>query len=67
MCDRIIGAYFFENIEDFTETVNEEKYRQMLNTFLSPVVIHLHNRYELWFQQDGAACHHRCTAGNVWQ
>ena len=24
----------------------------ILNTFLKPVVIHLHNRHELWFQQD---------------
>ena len=41
MCDRIIGPYFFENAEGFTETVNRERYRQMLNTFLRPVVIHL--------------------------
>ena len=35
MCDRIIGPYFFENAEGFTETVNGERYRHMLNTFLS--------------------------------
>ena len=52
MCDRIIGPNFFENAEGFTETVNRERYGHMLNTFLRPVVIHLHNRRELWFQQD---------------
>ena len=57
MCDRIIGPYFFENAEGFTETVNRERYRHMINTFLTPVDIHLRNRYELWFQQDGATCH----------
>ena len=56
MCNRIIGPYFFENAEGFTETVNGERYRYMINTFLS-TVIHLRNRYELWFQQDGATCH----------
>ena len=57
MCGRIIGPYFFENAERFTETVNAERYRHMLNTFLRPVVIHLRNRHELWFQQDGATYH----------
>ena len=56
LCDSIIGPFFFENTECFTETVNGERYRHMLNTFLRPVVIHLLNRHELWFQQDGATC-----------
>ena len=56
MCGRIIGPYFFENAEGFTKTVNGDRYRHMLNTFLRPVVIHLRNRHELWFQQDGATC-----------
>ena len=34
MCDLIIGPYFFENAEGFTETVNGEIYRHMLNAFL---------------------------------
>ena len=29
----------------------------MINTFFSRVVIHLRNRHELWFQQDGTTCH----------
>ena len=58
MCDRIIGLYFIENAECFTETVNRERYRHMLNTFLRPVVlIHVYYRHELWCQQDGATCH----------
>ena len=57
MCDRIIDQCFFENTEGFTETVNGEIYRTMLNTFLRHVVIHLRNRFDLWFQQDGATCH----------
>ena len=57
MWDRIIGAYFFENAEGFRETVNEERYRHILITFLRPEVIHLLNCHELWFQQDGVICH----------
>ena len=53
-CDLIVDPYFFENVERFTEIVNGEKYRHILNIFLSPVIIHLRNRHELWFQQDGA-------------
>ena len=57
VCDLIIDPYIFENAEGFTETVNGKRYRHMLNTFITPVVIHLPNRHELWFQQDGATCH----------
>ena len=57
MCDGIIGLYFIENAEGFTETVNGERYRHMFNTFLRHVVTHLRNRHELWFKQDGATCH----------
>ena len=73
MCDRIIGPYFFENTECSTETVSGERYRHMLETFLRPVVIHLRNRHELWFQQDGATYHtanetmHGCAAVNDWK
>ena len=56
MCDRIIGPYIFENQENFTETVIGERFWYMFNTFLRPVVIHLRNRHELWFQQDEATC-----------
>ena len=47
MRDRIISPNFFENAEDFTETVNGEGYRHMLNSILRHVVIHLRNRHEL--------------------
>ena len=33
------------------------RYRDMLNTILRLVVIHLRNRHELWFQLDGATYH----------
>ena len=57
MHDRIIGSYFFENEEGVTETVNGERYRNILNIFPAPVADHMDNRNELWFQQDGATCH----------
>ena len=59
MCDLLIDPYFFENAEGFTEAVNEKDIDtcRLLNTFLRPVVIHLRNRHELWFQLDGATCH----------
>ena len=50
----------FKNAKGFTETVNEARYRHMLNTLLRPVVIHLRNRvttHELWFQRDGVNYH----------
>ena len=56
LCDRIIAICFFENPEVFTEAVNSETYRHIFNTFPRPVVIHLRDRHELWFQQDGANC-----------
>ena len=57
MCDRIIGPYVCDNAEGFTEIVNGERYRHMLNAFLTPVIIHLRNRHELCFQQYGVSCH----------
>lgn len=52
----VIGPYFFENENGEAETVNGERYRQMLNNFLWPRLedMDLNN---LYFQQDGATCH----------
>ena len=52
----IIGPYFFENEEGPTVTVNAERYKIMIETFLC---IELHPRQQdlLWFQQDGATVH----------
>ena len=35
MWDGVIGPYFFESAKCFTETVNGDRYRYMLNTFHS--------------------------------
>ena len=45
------------NFAPHIRVVDGERYRRMLNTFQRPVVIHLRNRHELWFQQDGTTCH----------
>ena len=62
-----VRLHFFENAEGFTETVNGERYRHMLNTFLRSVVIHLPNSHEMWFQQNGATCHTANETMNVLQ
>ena len=55
MHDHIIGLYFFN--EGITGTVNGERYRIKLNTLLAPVIEHLGNCTQLWFQQDEVTCH----------
>ncbi|GFU16493.1 transposable element Tc3 transposase [Trichonephila clavipes] len=52
----IIGPYFFKNDEGHNVTVNGDRYRAMSTNFFIP---ELNNPdvQELWFQQDGAACH----------
>lgn len=52
----VLGPHFFENENGEAETVNGERYRQMLNNFLWPRLedMDLNN---LYFQQDGATCH----------
>lgn len=50
----IIGPYFFENEDGTAASVNGERYRIMLNTFLRPAV---ERNREMWFQQDGATAH----------
>lgn len=50
----IIGPYFFENEDGQAVTVNSQRYRHMLQTFLVP---ELHEHENLWFQQDGATAH----------
>ncbi|GFV92594.1 uncharacterized protein TNCV_1374451 [Trichonephila clavipes] len=52
----IIGPYFFKNDEGHNVTVNGDRYRAMItNFFISE--LNNHDVQELWFQQDGAACH----------
>ncbi|GFX82202.1 putative DD41D transposase [Trichonephila clavipes] len=53
---RIIGPYFFKNDEGHNVTVNGDRYRAMITNFLIPE-LNNHDVQELWFQQDGTACH----------
>ncbi|GFV86122.1 transposase [Trichonephila clavipes] len=52
----IIGPYFFKNDEGHNVTVNGDRYRAMITNFFIPELSN-HDVQELWFQQDGAACH----------
>ncbi|GFX33919.1 DUF4817 domain-containing protein [Trichonephila clavipes] len=47
---------FFKNDEGHNVTVNGDRYRAMINNFFIPE-LNNHDVQELWFQQDGAACH----------
>ncbi|GFX81119.1 putative transposase [Trichonephila clavipes] len=51
----IIGPYF-KNDEGHNVTVNGDQYRAMITNFFIPE-LNNHDLQELWFQQDGAACH----------
>ena len=55
----IIGPFFFENEEWEAVTVNNDRYRAMLNEFLF-TKIEEEDIGNIWFQQDGATCY---TAG----
>lgn len=54
MADKIIGPYFFEDVDGQPETVNGALYRTMIENFLRP---HVENNQNIWFQQDGATAH----------
>jgi len=49
-------AFFFENERGAAITVNDERYRAMLNEFLLPK-FEEEDTDDIWFQQDGAPCH----------
>lgn len=53
---RIIGPYFFEDVDGNTVTVNGNRYRQMLQEYFFPEVEDM-NTENIWFQQDGATAH----------
>ena len=53
---RIIGPYFFEDSDGNTETVNGNRYRQMLQEYLFHEMEDM-NTENIWFQQDGATAH----------
>ena len=52
----IIGPFFFENEQQEAVTINGDRYRAMLNEFLF-IKIEDKDIGNIWFQQDGAACH----------
>ena len=51
----IIGPFFFENEQGAADTLNDERYRAMLNEFLFSKIEE--DDMDIWFQQDGATCH----------
>ncbi|GFW26482.1 DUF4817 domain-containing protein [Trichonephila clavipes] len=55
-CALWAGAILFKNDEGHNVTVNGDRYRAMITNFFIPE-LNNHDVQELWFQQDGAACH----------
>ena len=53
---RIIGPYFFEDSDGNTETVNGNRYKQMLQEYLFHEMEDM-NTENIWFQQDGATAY----------
>ena len=58
----IIGPYFFENDEGKFVTVNEARYKEMLEYFLWSE-LEGKDLHDKWFQQDGASSH--TTSENI--
>ena len=52
----VIGPYFFVDKNDRHVTVNEERYRAMLEDYLWPE-LHELDINDMWFQQNGATSH----------
>ena len=50
------GHFFFENEQGEAVTVNDDRYRNMLNEFLF-TKIEEENIGNIWFKQDSATCH----------
>ena len=53
---KIIGPYFFDDVDGATVTVKGDNYRQMIQQYLLPQLEDL-DMQNLWFQQDGATPH----------
>jgi hypothetical protein len=60
----VIGPFFFEVDEGDTVTINGERYRHMLTSFLWPFLQNI-DMQNLWFQQDGATCHNSRETINI--
>ena len=52
----IIGSYFFKDAANRKESVNGERYREMISNFFLPKMEEL-DLHDMWFQQDGATHH----------
>ena len=52
----IIGSFFFENEQGESVTVNNDRYRAILNEFLF-TKIQEEDIGNIWFQQNSATCH----------
>ena len=52
----ISGPFFFENEQGEAVTVNDDRYRAMLNEFLFTKIEEKGIDY-IWFHQDGVTCH----------
>lgn len=52
--EKIIGPYFFEDVNGNAVSINAERYRHMIKTYLLPAVA---DNELMWFQQDGATAH----------
>ena len=52
----IIGPFFFANEQEEAVTVNDDRYRPMLNEFLF-TKIEAEDIGNIWFQQDGGTFH----------
>ena len=52
-----MGHFFFENEQGDPVTVNDDRYRTMLNEFLFTKIEEEDDIGNIWFHQDGATCH----------
>lgn len=57
----VIDPYFFEDERGNAETMNGDRYRNIICNFFWPILDDM-DTGEMWFQQDGATCH---TAGTT--
>ena len=53
----IIGPFFFEDADGHTQTVNKERYVDILKRFWVTLQMGSPGADRLWFQQDGATPH----------
>ena len=52
----IIGPFLFQNYQEVAVTVNDDRYRAMLNKFLF-TKLEDEDIGHIWFKQYGATCH----------